>query len=54
MSTISEKFPELINTEEYIKFQCEKCKTINGSTIHKDGEILVVVCGECWTKQDYK
>ena len=54
METIAEKFPELIDTGEYVQFECEKCKTRNGSTIHKDGDILVVVCGSCWTKQDYK
>ena len=54
MDSISDKFPELIDTGEYVQFQCEKCGTNNGSTIHKDGDILVAVCGECWTKQDYK
>lgn len=54
METISGKFPELIDTQEYVQFECEKCKTRNGSTIHKDGDLLVVVCGACWSKQDYK
>jgi len=54
MNTIPERFPELDDTGEYIQFDCEKCKTRNGSTIQKDGDILVVVCGECWTKQEYK
>ena len=52
--TIAFKFPELIDTQEYILFECEYCKTMNGSTIHKDGEILVCVCGNCWKKQDIK
>ena len=50
-SSIEFKFPDLINTEEYIRFECDKCKTINGTTIHKDGELFVMVCGNCWEKQ---
>jgi transcription elongation factor Elf1 len=51
MSTIAEHFPELKNTDEYIKFQCVECGNINGSTIHIDGSEFVAVCGNCWAKQ---
>ena len=52
--TIAAKFPELIDTDQYIKFDCIFCGTTNGSTIQKDGDILVCVCGQCWKKQDIK
>jgi transcription elongation factor Elf1 len=48
MDTIVEKFPELIDTGEYVQFGCELCNTKNGTTIHKDADLLVVVCGQCW------
>jgi transcription elongation factor Elf1 len=49
--TIAFKFPELEDTGEYWRFDCEFCGITNGSTIHRDGQELVVVCGECWKKQ---
>lgn len=51
MSSIEEKYPELINTDEYVKFQCDECKTINGTTYKFDGDKKIVVCGQCWKKQ---
>ena len=57
METILSKYPELTDTGEYIQFECEACavgdkKVKNGTTIHKDGEKSVVVCGVCWAKKE--
>lgn len=52
-NTIESKYPELVDSGEYIQFTCNICKTNNGTTIHNDeNNKRFVVCGNCWNKKE--
>lgn len=52
-ATIEEAYPALAGrrTTTPILFACPDCGAKNGSNVFLDGDVPVVVCGECYGRQ---